>query len=407
MRFIDIIYYSLNNIQHSQGRSWLTILGIIIGICAVVSLLSIGQGFSDSINAELKKLSFDVIYILPISEERLSSGSISAGALSLFSGKLTDNDVERLKRVPQIADISRIIERRASVTFKDKTITALINGIEPGVFEKTTNIGLAEGRFLLESDRRVAVIGNSVSEELFKPKQVDVGSFLEINGVKFRVIGIIQKSGSTFGAELDNAILIPFEEAREIFKEIVGPNEMDVIAVTLKSGESADLAEEAIKAELDAGRKVKPSERDYSVITPKTILNSVNQVLGLVTLFLGAIAAISLLVGGISIMNNMFTAVLQRTREIGTLKAIGATDSEILKIFIFEAGLIGAVGGMVGALLSLVLVYIGTFFGLPASFDPLLPVFGILFAFFVGIISGFLPALRASRLSPIEALRYE
>ncbi len=407
MRTADIAKYSLSNITHSKGRSWLTILGIVIGIASVVALLTIGQGFSESINAEFKKLSFDVIYIVPIAESSLSSGSFTSGMMPASSGKLTDNDVSRLRRISEIQDISRVIERRASVDFKDKSITAMIEGIEPGVFEKTTSIGMAEGRFLVENDRRSVVIGASVSEDMFKPKKVGVGSYLSINGVKFRVIGIVEKSGSSFGAELDNMILIPFTESRELFRGSIEPDEMDTIAVTLRPGSKASDAEEAIKAELDSSHKVRSSDRDYSVITPETIMSSVNQILSLVTLFLGAIAGISLVVGGLSIMNNMFTSVMQRTREIGTLKAVGATDNEVLKIFVFEAGMIGAVGGSVGTIVALALVFIGTFFGLPASFGLAIPVFGILFAFVVGVVSGYLPARRAAKMNPVDALRYE
>ncbi|MCX8175245.1 MAG: ABC transporter permease [Candidatus Micrarchaeota archaeon] len=407
MRLLDIFRYTLNGLRHRQIRSWLTILGIVIGIASVVALLTIGQGFSDSINAEFKKLSFDVIYIVPIAEGSLSSAFSSGGMMPASAGKLTDSDASRLRRIPEIQDISRVIERRASVKFKDKEITALIDGIEPGVFEKTTSIGMAEGRFLENGDRRAAVIGSNVATEVFKPKKVGVGSYLEINRVKFRVIGIIEKAGSTFGTELDNIILIPFEESRELFKGSIAPDEMDTIAVTLRPGSDSASVEEAIKVELDAAHKVREGERDYTVITPETIMRSVNSILSLVTLFLGAIAAISLVVGGLSIMNNMFTSVLERTREIGILKAVGATEGDILAIFIFEAGLIGAVGGVSGTLLALLLVYVGTFFGLPAAFGIAIPLFGVLFAFAVGVASGWIPARMAAKLNPVDALRYE
>jgi len=407
MRTIDIAMYAVSNLLHRKNRSWLTILGIVIGIASVVALLTIGQGFSDSINAEFKKLSFDVIYIVPIAEGNLNANAFSSGTMPASSGKLTDNDVSRLRKISGIQDVSRVIERRASVDFKDKSITAMIDGIEPGVFEKTTSIGMAEGRFLVANDRRAVVIGSSVSEELFKPKRVEVGSYLTINGAKFRVVGVIEKSGSSFGAELDNMMLIPFDESRELFRESIAPDEMDTVALTLRPGSKASDVEEAIKAELDASHKVRSTDRDYSVVTPETIMSSVNQILSLVTLFLGAIAGISLVVGGLSIMNNMFTSVMERTKEIGTLKAVGATNSEILKIFVFEAGLIGAIGGAAGTFAALLLVFIGTFFGLPASFGIGIPLFGILFAFIVGVISGFLPARRAANMSPVDALRYE
>jgi len=407
MKLSDIMKYAVSSLVNRKMRSWLTILGIVIGIASVVAMLTIGQGFSESINAEFKKLSFDVVYILPIAEENLNSGAFSSGTMPASAGKLTDNDAQRLRRIAEIQDISRVIERRASISFKDKNITAMIDGIEPGVFEKTTSIGMAEGRFLTESDQRSVVIGATISEETFKPKKVGIGSYLTINGEKFRVIGIVEKSGGSFGAALDSMILIPFTESRELFRGSMSPDEMDTIAVTLRPGATGASVEEAIKNELDASHKVREGSRDYSVMTPDTIMRSVTEVLSLVTLFLGAIAGISLIVGGLSIMNNMFTSVMERTREIGILKAVGATEKDILLIFTVEAGLIGAIGGAAGTVLALLLVFIGTFFGLPASFGFFIPIFGILFAFVVGVGSGLLPARMAARLPPVEALRYE
>ena len=407
MRTSDIATYAVNNLVHRQSRSWLTILGIVIGIASVVALLTIGQGFSKSINAEFEKLAFDVIYVMPIAEGNLASSFSSGGMMPASAGKLTDNDVARLRRIPEIQETSRVIERRATVAFKDKEVTAMIDGIEPGVFEKTTSIGMAEGRFLVESDRRAVVIGSSASEEMFKPKTVGVGSYLLLNGVKYRVIGIIEKSGSSLGGELDNMILIPFTESRELFSDSVSPDEMDVLAVTLRPGADGALVEEAIKVEMDASHKVREGDRDYSVITPQMMMESINQILSLVTVFLGAIAAISLVVGGLSIMNNMFTSVMERTREIGILKAVGATEGDILKLFVFEAGMIGAAGGAAGTAVALLLVFIGTFFGLPAAFGFEIPLFGLLFAFGVGVASGYLPARMAAKLSPVDALRYE
>lgn len=407
MRTKDIAQYAVNNLIHRQMRSWLTILGIVIGIASVVALLTIGQGFSNSINAEFEKLAFDVIYIIPIAEGNIGSAFSSGGIMPASAGKLTDNDVARLRRIPEIQETSRVIERRATVSFKDKEVTAMIDGIEPGVFEKTTSIGMAEGRFLVEGDRHAVVLGSSAAEEMFKPKIVGVGSFLEINGVKYRVIGIIEKSGSTFGGELDNMVLIPFEESRELFSGSISSDEMDTLAVTLRPGADAASVEQAIKAEMDASHKVREGDRDYAVMTPQMMMESINQILSLVTVFLGAIAGISLVVGGLSIMNNMFTSVMERTREIGILKAVGATEGDILKLFVFEAGMIGAAGGAAGTAVALLLVFIGTFFGLSAAFGIEIPLFGLLFAFGVGVVSGWLPARMAAKLNPVDALRYE
>ena len=403
MKLIDIVHYSFTSIRHREIRSWLTILGIVIGIASVVALISIGEGFQNQVNKQLSALGSNTIFITP------STAAFQAGSVTT-SGKLYQKDVDRLKKIPDITDIARLISGRAEVTYRDKTLAASVSGIEPGVFEKTTAIEVEEGRFLLEGDRHVAVIGSKVASDMFGARnRVSVNSYFLINGTKYRVIGILKKSGGGFGpgAQQDGSIYVPFDDARPLFRDTIGPDEIG--AMVLRTREGSDTADvvEAIKMEMDASHKVKPDKRDYSVVDPKSIQAAVESVLSLITLFLGAIAGISLLVGGLAIASSMFTSVLERTHEIGVLKAVGASKADINNIFLFESGAVGAIGGLAGTAIGLSIVYIGSFFGLPASINPFIAAFCVAFAFVIGMVSGYFPARQAAELSPVEALRYE
>src|SRR3989344_1789614 len=406
MRLLDILSYSFNSLRHRRARAWLTILGIVIGIASVVALLTIGQGFQDEVNRQLGQLGSRTIFIAPIAGG--ASAAFTAGA-SPSSGKLYQKDYERLQRISEIEDIARLLMGRAVLQFKDKEISSTVYGAEPGVFEKTMAIEMENGRFLAGGDRHVAVIGSNVAESAFgQNNKVSVNSYLVINGQKFRVIGVIKKSGSSLtGGRVDNAIYVHFEDAQQLFRYTFGPNDLGATAVLLREGADSDEATEQIYAELDASRKVQPDERDYSVVNPKTIQASVNEVIGLLTLFLGAIAGISLVVGGLAIASAMFTSVIERTKEIGILKSVGATNGDIMKLFVIEAGAIGGIGGAVGAALGVGIVYLVSLFGLPAAINPLIALFGFFFAIAVGLASGYIPAKSAAKLSPVDALRYE
>ncbi|MCX8195001.1 MAG: ABC transporter permease [Candidatus Micrarchaeota archaeon] len=408
MRLADIIKYSFSSLKHRKIRSWLTILGIVIGIAAVVSLLTIGRGFNEEINRQLSVLGSNTIFISPISPSSAGSAAFS-GNVPPSTGKLYDKDVDRLRKIPEITDIARLTMARASVAFKDKEISTMVSGIEPGVFEKTIAIEMDAGRFLQAEDRGVVIIGPKIADGAFgSDKKVGVGSYLTINGKRYRVIGVMKESTNVFGrARTQNGIFLHFEDARQLFKSVL--REDEVSAIVLKTKEEADTSEVVaqIKEELDASHKVRSDNRDYSVIDPKTIQERIGNVLSLVTVFLGAIAAISLVVGGLSIASSMFTSVLERTKEIGIMKSVGADRNTILSIFLFEAGLLGMLGGVFGSLIAAALVFVGNYFGLPAFPDIWIGLGGVAFAFLIGMIFGYLPAKRAADLPPVEALRYE
>jgi len=406
VKSIDIVMYSLKSLRHRQMRSWLTILGIVIGIAAVISLLTLGQSFNDQVNQQLSALGSNTIFITPSAE---SSGGFGGGGFSPSAGKLYDRDAERIKRVPEVSVVARLLSIRATVGFKDKNLTASITGIEPGVFEKTTALKIASGRFLLDNDRRVVVIGNKIAYDTFGSRNtVGVNSAILIKGIKYRVIGILEKSGGGFGfSNSDGSIIIPFSEARDMFKSTLAPNEVQAIVLSVFEGSDMNEVVDKLKSELDASHKVKPESRDYSVVDPASIQNAVSSVLSMITVFLGAIAGISLLVGGLAIASSMFTSVIERTHEIGVLKAVGATKNDILRIFVFEAGAVGAIGGAIGVMIGMIVAYAASAFGLPAVVDPALMLFGILFAFLIGIASGYVPARNAAKLSPVDALRYD
>lgn len=408
MKLMDMVLYSLKSLRHRQMRSWLTILGIVIGIAAVVSLLTIGAGFSAQINKQLSGLGANSVFIVPVAGA--GTGMAAGGPHMMSAGKLYDQDVERLRRVPEAGDIARILSTRSSVAFKDKGIDSTVMGIEGGVFEKMATIEIESGRMLVANDRKVAVIGSNIASGAFGSRyEIRVNDYLTIGGVKYKVAGVLKKSGGGFGvaAYLDGGIFVPFQDARDTYTDVFGQGEISMIALRLRDGSNMTEAVDGIKREMDASHKVRPDERDYSVVTPDSIQESVNTVVSLVTLFLGAIASISLIVGGLAIANSMLTSVLERTHEIGVLKAVGARNNEILGIFLLESGAVGGIGGLLGIVAGLSLGYIVSLFGLPVDVQPSLLAFAFTFSIAIGLVSGFLPARRAAKLAPVEALRYE
>ncbi len=391
---LEYFRLAVNNITNRKVRSWLTIIGIVIGIASIIALISLSLGLQNSIEEQFESFGSDKILI---------SAATFQGPGSLSSG-LTDKDVEAIKKIEDFKLVSPFIARPGAVEFKGEEKHPTIFGLKAEdaieLFESTRD--LEKGRYLRKGDNFDAVIGSRTAKKLFD-KEIRINNKIEINGVEFRVIGIFKEVGNQ---QDDNSINIPLETFREVFGT---KDQVDFISAQVKPGSDISTVQKKVERLLERER----NDKNFQVLTPTQILEQISQVLGIIQLVLVGIAAISLVVGGIGIMNSMYTSVLERTRDIGVMKAIGAKDSDILKLFLIESGLMGFVGGIFGVALGTILsLGIGDYateagFKLLVTVNPQLMLFGLLFSFIIGIISGVLPAYRASQLNPVEALRHE
>lgn len=384
------------NIRHRRMRSWLTILGIIIGVASVVSLISIGQGLDNAIKEQFAKMGTQVIMVLP----KGLAGPPTGG------GGLTDDDVKTLERMPYFDYVTPLLVTTSEVEYRREKQFISIRAFPTKDAERRfsgMDFSITDGRYFNPNEKYGAILGYKVAKDRFE-KEVPVRSRIKIGGAEFTVVGSFAQIGAP---DDDNAVYIPLDTARALFNK---PNEVSFIMLRVKQGTGIEFVAENIKKELKRAR----GNENFDVFTPEQILKQAGQVLGIVQIILVGIAAISLVVGGIGIMNTMYTSVLERTKEIGIMKAIGATNYDIAFIFLTESGILGLLGGAIGIILgSAVAQIVGIFaksqgFGLLLiKLDPLLIGGALLFAFVVGALSGLLPARHAASLQPVDALRYE
>lgn len=396
----ETLRLSLKSIRRNKVRSALTMLGIIIGVAAVILLVSVGQGLQQYITGQFEQLGANTINVLP---GKVSIDEGFSGSAPNFAGsKLTIEMAEDINRLGGPIEFAAAeSEIPASVKYKGESKYSQIAGITPN-YAKLLNLQIAEGRGItnadVESERKVVVIGHSIKEDLFG-QSTALGKEVSISDEKYEVIGIIADLGSSsIGVDIDNFVAVPITA----LQRLSGQNGVYVIGIKARSKEeiqdAIDLADRYLSTKL--------KEDDYSVIDQSNLLGTITQILGVLTLALGGIAAISLVVGGVGIMNIMLVSVTERTREIGLRKAVGATPSNILTQFLIEATVLSVVGGAIGIAIgwggSLI---INQFF--PTAVTPWSVglAFGVSAA--VGIVFGVAPAIRASRLDPITALRYE
>ncbi|MDQ1626834.1 MAG: putative transport system permease protein [Actinomycetota bacterium] len=394
MKVTEAFRVALDALRANRLRSALTMLGVIIGVAAVVILVAIGNGAKREVEAQVEGLGSNIIIVVPGKFEFGSAPSVS---------RLTLADVDLLGRV--VGDRRRVAVTIASgetVSVGSRKVFATVNGVNenvPNVFDRA----VARGEYLTGTDvdtrRRVAVLGSSVARDVFG--DVDpLGRQVSIAGVRFRVIGVFVRVGSTFGVDRDSEVHIPVTAAQRLF----GVDRIDGLAVKAPTADDV----EPLQKRLVSALQDKYTGEEFSAVTQTQILGTIGRILGLLTLVLSAIAAISLLVGGVGVSNIMLVSVRERTREIGLRKALGARSRDILLQFLIEAVLLCVVGGLIGIGLgvgsSLLVSAVSPLPAVVAWWSPAL-AFGVSAA--VGIFFGVAPARRAGRLDPVVALRTE
>ena len=396
---------------HSKLRSWLTIIGIVIGVGAVVGIVSLGDAMQASVQSRLSTLDLAHITITP-GYSRASEGFGRFGPRTTTTNvELTDKDIDALRGIPEIKYITGQISGRVNVSYGTESASLSATGVDPQVWKYMNSVTLGSGRLLEPADNYVAVIGSGVSTGIFE-KEVGINQIMNFGGKSVRVVGILSSEG---GGE-DNQIYMPINAAVNVITD-AKKNVYDSIQVEAQSPEVVDAANTAIVKKLLISRHDnKPSDQDFTVSTTASMASAVTSMVTSMSLFLGAIAAVSLLVGAVGIANTMFTSVLEKTKEIGTMKAIGAKNKDILMIFLFNSAMVGFVGGIfgviLGTLLSALFPMIGVTMmrggsGSSMSLSPSLMFSGLALAVIIGVISGVVPAYRASKLKPVDALRYE
>ncbi|MBN1386395.1 ABC transporter permease [Candidatus Woesearchaeota archaeon] len=402
----DYFKLSSQNLRKRGKRTFLTLIGIFIGIAAVVGLMALGQGLQNTIMSQLSVIGGDRITIQ-------KSGSFGPPGSGTSQTDVTMDDVELIRRVKGVDGVAFMLLEADSAEFRGKKIYTLIQGIPEGedrrILEGTTLLQTETGRFLRKGDKYKAVVGYRFnSEEIFDRKLVP-GDKIKMLDHDFEIIGVRKSLGNPM---FDGIILIPIDT----LKEITGEKEkVSVIMAAAKKGEDINRVADRIEEAMRKDRGLEEGKENFQVSTSQDTLETFSTILLIVQGIIIGIAAISLIVGGIGIMNTMYTAVLERTNEIGIMKAIGARNSDIMLIFLIEAGLLGTVGGVIGVLIGVGLskaVEIGAKIGLgpgilTADYPAFLIIGALLFSFLIGSLSGLLPARQASRMNPVDSLRYE
>ncbi len=402
----DYFFLAVGGMRKRRLRSWLTMLGIFVGIAAVVGLISISQGLQGAVAQQFTSLGANRVIV------QAGSGFLGPPGSATGVSKITQHDLDLIRNVRGVKQAGGFDMKVSKIEFNKKTKFAYAIGLPTdssrAVFGSSFEV--IAGRELRPSDSNAVIIGNAyTTDSKIFGKTLKVGNRIALEGRTFTVVGVMKRIGNPAD---DQAVIVPVEQIWDLFGD---KDQYASIYAEVDSGFKPSEVAADIKDNLRRDRKLKEGNEDFRVQTSEDLLKSFSTVLNVVQAVIVGIAAISLLVGSIGVMNTMYTAVLERTREIGVMKAVGAKNRDVMLLFLIESGLYGFVGGLIGIVFGLGLgkmveIAASSYLGsdlLKASMSHVL-IFGALaFSFTIGCISGVAPARQASRLNPVQALRYE
>ena len=408
MNITQSIREALESLTTNKLRAALTILGIVIGVAAVIAILAVGTGAQDTIIGSISGIGTNLLFVFQGNSQQdiRNEQPLTVGDVSAFSDVF---------QAPHIEAVAPIVTGNIGVAYEGKTMSVELRGVTPE-FENVRNYGLIEGGFITEDNvngrASVALLGPEVADKLFERRDFITGETIRIDGQPFRIIGVLEaKGGGSFGSQ-DNVVLIPITTARVrlLNRE---RDHVDVAFVQAIDANSVPIAYEEIAQILRTRHRTELGADDFTIFTQEDFLSLAGTITNVFTIFLGGIAAISLLVGGIGIMNIMLVSVTERTKEIGLRKAVGAKKSDILVQFLAESILLSLFGGIIGIIFGWIIsAVVGRIAA--ASGTPFYPAVGLdaiflatIFSTAVGLFFGIYPANRAANLEPVEALRYE
>ena len=408
MNLFQSFIEALESLSTNKLRSALTILGIVIGVGAVIALISIGRGAGNSITGSIQGIGTNLLFVFRGGSEDVRNPR-----------PITMSDVDAIAdpfQAPSVAEVAPLLQGEAKVSYGGESVNTSLIGITPS-YEPVRNMAVSEGEFIREEhilgQASVVLLGSEVADDLFGRTEGLTGETVRIEGQPFRVIGVLEsKGGSAFGSQ-DDQVLVPLTTARTRLLRRASRDRVDMLLVQAVNANAVPQAREEVAQILRTRHRTSIGADDFTILTQQDFLDTAATITNVLTIFLGGIAAISLLVGGIGIMNIMLVSVTERTREIGLRKALGARKIDILIQFLTESSVLSLIGGLIGIALGWAISFVVGRIA-AASDTPINPTLSLdiillatLFSTAVGLFFGLYPANRAASLEPVEALRYE